>query len=233
MARVLLIHGSCFGAWAWDAVLPELAALGHDAKAIDLPGRGGGLCTLADQVLAVGAALSQPAVLIGHSAGGMVISAAASAFPERVRGLIYIAAYIPRGGLSLADLRRAGPSQPMRGAFQVTADRSAYGFVPSRCRDLFFHDCPDPARATAQLCLEPIAPQETPVVSPPPLPRAAVICTEDRAIPPDYQRQMAAGMAQYDLPSGHCPFLSMPERLAATLHAILSQMENATPSVAD
>ena len=37
MARFLLIHGSCHGAWCWRDLLGELANLGHDAHAIDLP----------------------------------------------------------------------------------------------------------------------------------------------------------------------------------------------------
>ena len=37
MARFLLIHGSCHGAWCWRDLLPELAARGHEARAIDLP----------------------------------------------------------------------------------------------------------------------------------------------------------------------------------------------------
>jgi hypothetical protein len=138
-----------------------------------------------------------------------------------VTGLIFVAAYIP-DGRSVAELRRAGPSQPMRGAFQVTPDRTAYGFAPDRCKALFFHDCPDVEGATAQLCLEPIAPQETPHPAPPPhLPSAAVICTDDRAIPPAYQRDMAEGRPCHDLPTGHCPFLARPTALAATLHGIL------------
>ena len=42
------------------------------------------------------------------------------------------------------------------------------------------------------------------------------------------QRAMAKGLAQIDLPSGHCPFLSMPETLAETLDAMIRQIENPT-----
>jgi pimeloyl-ACP methyl ester carboxylesterase len=164
---------------------------------------------------------------VGHSAGGFAISAAAAS--PLVAGLVFVAAYVPKPGLSLADMRRAGPSQPLRGSFRLTEDRRAYGFAAERCKDLFFHDCPD---ATDRLCLEPIAPQETPLVHLRALPRAAVICTEDRAIPPDYQRDMAAGMVQETLPSGHCPFLSMPDALAASLHRLIGQMGIATDFVA-
>ena len=229
MAELLLIHGSCFTAQAWDALIPALARHGHSARAIDLPGRGGTVTSLAEQAQAIANALTGPTILVGHSAGGFPITAARS---PHITGLIYLAAYIPQPGKSVADLRRAGPSQPMKGDFRLTPDRNAYSFAPDRCTDLFFHDCPDPDAATARLCLEPITPQETPLRHGPTPPAAAIICTDDRAIPPDWQRAMAAGLPQTDLPAGHCPFLSMPDRLAETLHLLVRQMENPTHPVA-
>ena len=229
MTELLLIHGSCFGAWAWEALIPALARHGHHARAIDLPGRGGTATTLADQARAIDEALTAPTILVGHSAGGFPITAATS---PQIAGRIYLAAYIPAPGQSVASLRRAGPSQPMKGAFQITPDRSAYTFAPARCRDLFFHDCPDPGQDTARLCAEPIAPQETPLSHGPAQPAAAIICTEDRAIPPDWQRAMAKGLPQRDLASGHCPFLAMPNALAETLSLLIHQIENPTQSVA-
>lgn len=230
MVDVLLIHGSCFGAWAWDAVIPALQTMGHRVRAMDLPGRDGKPTSLAAQAQAIADVLDGPTVLVCHSAGGFAISAAAH-LSAHVSGLIFVAAYIP-DGRSLADMRRAGPSHPMRGAFEITPDRQAYRFAPNRCTDLFFHDCVDPIGATARLCFEPIAPQETQQAAPPPLPSAAIICTQDRAIPADYQTRMAQGLPQTTLLSGHCPFLSMPGRLADSLGALLNQMENPTHPVA-
>lgn len=224
MVEVLLVHGSCFGAWAWEAVIPALAQQGHRARAIDLPGRGGAQTTLKAQAAAIVAALTAPTVLVGHSAGGFAISAAAETAPDLVLGLIFVAAYVPKPGLSLADMRRAGPSQPLRGSFRLTPDRRAYSFDPDRCAELFFHDCPNAQAATARMCLEPVAPQETPLSVLRPLPRAAVICTEDRAIPPDYQTAMAEGLPHLRLASGHAPFLSMPANLAAKLHQLFNTL---------
>ncbi|MEZ5799152.1 MAG: alpha/beta fold hydrolase, partial [Paracoccaceae bacterium] len=52
MVEVLLVHGSCHGAWCWHRVIPALAALGVAARAIDLPAHG------ADRTPAAGASLS-------------------------------------------------------------------------------------------------------------------------------------------------------------------------------
>lgn len=138
MAEILLIHGSGFGAWAWERLIPALAALGHTARAIDLPGRDGTEVTLDELAHATLAATPAPTLLVGHSAAGLPITRAAALAPDRVIGLIYLAAYIPQPGRSLADLRRMGPSQPMRGAFHISPNRQSYRFDPARCRALFF-----------------------------------------------------------------------------------------------
>jgi pimeloyl-ACP methyl ester carboxylesterase len=220
MSEFLLIHGACHGAWAWDQVIPALAALGHSARAIDLPGRNAA-STLAEQAQAVVAALHRPTILVGHSAGGFVITAAAEAAPHLVTGLIYVCAYVPQPGRSLAQMRRAAPSEPLKGAFRVAADRRTYGFDPELAPALFFHDCPDSAAATARLCPEALAPMETalPATSRAEnLPRAYIRCLDDRAIPPEYQTEMAQGISrQITLPCGHSPFLAMPELLAQSL----------------
>ena len=220
MAEILLIHGSGFAAWAFDRLIPELRALGLVARAMDLPGRDGAETSLQAQAEAIVAQLTGPTVLLGHSAAGFPITLAAVQAPNRVQGLIYLAAYVPEVGASLADLRRMGPSQPMRGAFQISPDRHSYCFDPARCRALFFHDTDD---LSVRMGPEPIRPQETPFPGPlPNLPRAAIIARDDRAIPPDWQRTMARGMTQVELPSGHCPHLSMPGQLALTLHRLIA-----------
>lgn len=225
MADLVLVHGSGFGAWAWERLIPALAALGHSARAIDLPGRDGSDVSLQDHADAILASLRGPTVLVGHSAGGIPATLAAALAPDRVQALVYLAAYIPRPGISLADLRRAGPSQPMRGAFQVSPDRMSYRFAPERCAELFFHDCPEANALAARMGPEPIRPQETPFPAHGALPpRAALIARDDRAIPPDWQRAMAAGMAQEELASGHCPHLSMPVSLAETIHRLIATL---------
>ena len=223
MSDILLIHGSCHGAWCWHAVIAELAALGHTARAIDLPGRGGSATTLADQAQAILAALRGPTVLVAHSAGGYPMTAAAQTDPSQITALVYLCAYVPRVGQNLAQMRRAGPSQPLAPALRLLPDRSAFHFDPALCTDLFYHDCPDPQAAIARLCPEPVAPQETALPDTAranALPRHYIRCTQDRAIPPDYQATMASSFApanRHDLPASHSPFLSMPRRLAALI----------------
>jgi pimeloyl-ACP methyl ester carboxylesterase len=220
MSEVLLIHGAGHGAWAWDLVLPELAALGVSARAMDLPGRGMA-CTLADQVAAVVAEMRGPTVLVAHSAGGFVATAAA--LDARVRGVIYVCAYVPEVGKSLAEMRRGWPERPLDGHFIVDHTRGVFGFEGAR--ELFFHDCED---MSARLCEEAIAPAETALDVLPDVPCGYIRCLEDRAIPVGFQEHMAQGIArQTALPCGHSPFLAQPVALAREIAAMVLEMTQA------
>lgn len=219
---ILLIHGSCHGAWCWNAVIEALEWLGLNARAIDLPSRGKP-CTLAAQARAIADALGQDTLLVGHSAAGFAITATAEMPDQSLRGLVYLCAYVPQPGQSLAQMRRAGPSQPLKPAIRVAADRSTFHFDPAACTELFYHDCPGPQASIAQLVPEAIEPQETAIDRldrAQSLPRHYIQCSEDRAIPPDYQARMAEGLALSTLPSGHSPFLACPELLAIRLAEI-------------
>ena len=213
MFEFLLVHGACHRSWVWAQVIPALQALGHGARAVDLTGQ-----TLADYADVITDAVRGPTILVGHSAGGFAITMARS---PQIIGRIYLCAYIPQIGLSVAQMRRAGPNPPL--PFRRSDDGQSYGFESDLARPVFFHDVPPGAERP--LCDDPIAPMETALDDLPQGPRAAIICTDDRAIPATYQRQMAAGIAiQADLPSGHAPFLSIPGALAACLVDLATRM---------
>ena len=221
--RFVFVPGACHGAWAWQKVLPFF----NNSVAIDLPRAP--TARLQDHAERILQAAGEKAVLVGHSAGGYAITAAAEHAPDRVAGLIYLCAYIPPAtGQSLATLRRGWPDPPLDGAFRRGAASGTYGFRPDLLEDLFYHDCPAGTATTARDLLtdEPIGPQETPLPlrHTPTLPRAAIICTEDRALPPAFQRAMAAGLPTLDLPSAHSPFFSMPERLAGAIAQLAARM---------
>lgn len=224
MTELLLVHGTCHGAWSFDRLVPELKQRDIAARAIDLPGRDGTPTSLDDYAQAILAAAAPDTILVGHSAGGYAITAAAEAAPDRFRGLIYLCAYLPAAGQSLADMRRAGPSQPLMPAIRLAEDRQSFAIDPALAPAAFYQDCPPDlaAWATAQLCPQPVTPQQTPVwpIHAETLPRHYITCDNDQTIPLDYQRQMAAFLpkeCRHSLPSGHSPFLAMPDRLADLL----------------
>lgn len=225
MARFLLIHGAAHGAWCWDATLPFLNIPGHAARAIDLPASGG----LDDQATAIRTAIDgwpgAPVVLVGHSMAGYAITAAAESDPARIAALVYLCAFVPVPGQSIASLRRGWPERPLSGTYILSPDRASFAFDPRATTDRFYHDCPPGVAqaARARLRPEPVAPQETPFAPTgrsAGIPRAYIRCTDDRAIPPAHQTAMAAtlpGAPLHDLPTGHSPFLSAPRALADLL----------------
>lgn len=221
-------------------MVPALAARGHAALALDMPGRPGDpipaaaatLDAFAARIAAAVAAAPGPAVLVGHSAGGVAIAAAAERAPEGIAGLVYLCAYALRDGESLAARRRASARQPLLPAVRRSADGTCFTVDPDRAPGIFYHDCPAEAVAFAvpRLCPEPVAPQETPLrlsARAAGLPRHYILCTEDRTIPPEEQERMVADWPAASvtrLASGHSPFLAMPDDLAALLDRVAARL---------
>lgn len=239
-APLLLVHGSCHGAWCWRDVIPALAARGVTARAIDLPGHGVDPTPLAEVTLAgyaraiVDAARAMhdgPVPVLGHSMAGYAIAAAAVEAPGVVEKLIFLCAYVPQEGRSMVDLRRAGPRQPLLPAIRQSVDAISYTFAEDYHKPLFYQDCSDAdvAFARAHLTPQAILPQATPLALSPDyhaLEKHYIRCTEDNVIPTEYQAQMARDFAPghlTTLPASHSPFFSMPERLAERVVSILGR----------
>ncbi|MEO7247799.1 MAG: alpha/beta hydrolase [Novosphingobium sp.] len=114
MATFVLIHGGGHGGWCWQLVADLLRAEGHQVHAPTLTGlaeRAGemplgiGLETHVAEVAALLDSLATaPAVLVGHSYGGMVISGAADRAPGRASWLVFLDAAIAEQGEALIDI---------------------------------------------------------------------------------------------------------------------------------
>ena len=234
MADFLLIHGSCHGAWCWRDLIPELAALGHTARAIDLPGHGGDLTPIPEITLqsyadAILAAIRKPVVLVGHSMAGYPISLAAEMAPEKIVRLIYLCAYVPAPGLSLAEMRKLAPRQPLMQAVVRSSDGQSFRIDPARTEAVFYHDCPKGTAtyANTRLSAQAVRPQETPCdlgACYGSVARSYIRCTDDRTIPPEYQLTMTADWPAQDvhaLDTGHSPFFANPKGLAGLLSRII------------
>jgi pimeloyl-ACP methyl ester carboxylesterase len=110
MARFVLVPGGWHGAWAFDAVSNALSREGHDVQALTLPGLGdepakeANLERHIDDVVQAIRGRDTPAVLVGHSYGGMVITGAADKESSHVKAIVYADAYVPDSGASVWSL---------------------------------------------------------------------------------------------------------------------------------
>lgn len=102
MGAVLAVHGGFVGGWYWDGVGEALEQLGHQMTAVDQlpssgddPSRFGDLASDVAHVREELDALEGPVTLIGHSAGGVVITEVAD--HPAIGHTIYLAAMWPRG----------------------------------------------------------------------------------------------------------------------------------------
>ncbi|MGP3695811.1 alpha/beta fold hydrolase [Rhodobacter sp. NSM] len=239
MSDFLLVHGSGYGAWCWSGVMRTLKAEGHRARAIDLPRNLAGSVNIASYASAILSEITTPVTLVGHSSGGFAIAAAAeAASPGFIERLIFLCAYAPRDGASVASMRRGQARQPLRPAIILAPDRRSYRFDPGLGMDCLFHDCDSAtaAEAMTRMVPEPVDPQEEAIhltARYHALAKHYIRCLDDRAIPPECQAAMTndwpAGTVS-TLAAGHSPFLSCPEALAKRLIAVAANPLSCQPT---
>ena len=98
---VVLVHGAWADASGWTPVIERLQQAGYTVDAPANPLRG--LTSDAQYIASVLKQIKGPVILVGHSYGGAVITDAAVGDPN-VKALVYIAAWAPGKGQSLASL---------------------------------------------------------------------------------------------------------------------------------
>ena len=218
---VVLIHGAWHSPLCWDRVTPFLDAAGIAWIAVDLPSAAaaGTGATDKDDALAVLAALDrlsgqEPAILLGHSRGGCVISEAG--VHARVGHLVYLAAFLVEDNTLIGTL--GSPDLPKALLFE--ADGSSQ-VNPGLGIELFYNDCceGDLAWATAHLRAQSHQMAITQSKAAWKVkPSTYVICSKDNAIPATAQRQMAGSASTaIEWNIGHSPFVNQPERVAELL----------------
>jgi pimeloyl-ACP methyl ester carboxylesterase len=213
----VFVHGLWHGSWAWDQTQAILGVRGIESYAVELP-----LTSLAADVAALAAVLdgiSADVVLIGHSYGGVVITALAPR--PNVRHLVYLTAYQVDAGESMATVFPDLELPPPALGPAIQRDR-ATGFStldPAIARDVLYHEVPDDVAADALARLRPSALalfRESPAtVAWRSVPSTYVVCAQDRALVPPLQRAMAArATTTEEWPVGHSPAAACPREIA-------------------
>ncbi|RYD87434.1 MAG: alpha/beta fold hydrolase [Sphingomonadales bacterium] len=235
MARFVLVAGAWHGAWCWERIVPLLEARGHEVACPELPGMGADTTPLADVDLMVWArsvartveAQPGPAILAGHSRGGLVIGQVAELVPDRVALSVYLTAVMPADGETTMDILALVPEGTLiPPAMTPTDDGIAFIPDPQSMRDLLYQNTEAALveRALARLTPEPVFGFTSPLSLSEErfgrVPRAYIECLDDLTVPLVLQRAMHARqacVAVRSLDADHCPNYSAPEALAATL----------------
>jgi pimeloyl-ACP methyl ester carboxylesterase len=232
---LILVHGSWHDGSSWSAVQEQLTAAGVESVAPTLPGHERGAVprevTHEDYVTCVSEVLDRmpaPAILVGHSFGGSVISRVAELRPERCRGLVYYSAFVPRNRESVADSLPSSMIEFLHAAAASNPDRTIT-LPESLLRDNFANTAHAGMleRIAAQLVPEPHAPifeelslERFPTL---PIPAAYIACNDDRALPPGAfhpgQSGRLANAVLIETDGDHESLFTAPERLAYALVA--------------
>jgi pimeloyl-ACP methyl ester carboxylesterase len=233
MARFVLVAGAWHGAWCWEFVVPLLEAMGHRAEPAELPGMGADrtpfdaldLGAWARSVADVIESDPEPAIVVGHSRGGIVISQAAELVPDRIRLSVYLTAILMKNGESGLDSSRlVSPGSLRSRTFEPTDDDLAFKVLPDLA--LSYGNSPPELveRALARMTPEPRFALVTPLALSAErygrVRRAYVECLADQTVPLELQRAMQAREPCEILraiETDHCPAYSAPEQVAAVL----------------
>lgn len=212
--NIVLVHGAFVDGSGWRGVYDQLTARGYGVTIVQIP-----LTSLADDVAATNRALARqngPAVLVGHSWGGTVITEAG--VHPNVASLVYLSALAPDAGETTAQ--QYGP-YPAASEFVLEIGADGFGFIqPDRFQAGFAADLNDADAAFLRDAQLPIAMSafEARLTQAAwrQKPSWAIIATEDKA----FGEGMLLGMARrigatiVEIPGSHAAFLTQPTAIA-------------------
>jgi len=237
MSTYVLIHGSWHGAWCWYKIIPLLQQAGHKAIALDLPGHGRdwraprevSLQRYVESVCNVLDAQAESVILVGHSRGGIVISQTAEHRSDKIRTLVYLAAFLIPNGETLMTTALSDPDSLIISNTVVNQEQGSTMLKAEAFRDALYGDCSqeDIVLATALLTAEPIAPSATPLSLSEEhfgrIPRVYIETLQDKGVTPALQKKMytvTPCQQIISMDTSHSPFLSQPQQLASHLTSL-------------
>ena len=218
MPAIILVHGGFVDGSGWEDVYKILKKDDYAVSIVQNP-----TLSLADDVAVTRrtiAAQGKPVVLVGHSYGGAVITEAGN--DPKVVGLVYIAAFAPDKGESVASLIKDPPPgapvppilPPQAGFLFLDASKFAASFaadVPKDKADFM-------AQSQVPWSLEAL----NGAVTQPAWrtkPSWYLVATDDKMIPPEAQRSMSkrAGSTVVEVKGSHAIYVSRPDAVAALI----------------
>jgi pimeloyl-ACP methyl ester carboxylesterase len=220
---VVLVHGAFADSSGFNAVTRRLLADGYPVVAAPNPLRG--ISSDAAQVKALLDSIDGPIVLVGHSYGGAVISAAATGNTD-VKALVYLAAFVPETGETVGELAGRFPGSTVNDSLKVVplpGGQVDLYIDPKVFHDNFAADVPAKDAALYAVSQRPAAGAAFGEPAPGPqawhtIPSYNLISGADKIIPPAAQQFMAqrsGATVQVVRGASHMVFVSQPETTVA------------------
>jgi pimeloyl-ACP methyl ester carboxylesterase len=241
----VLVHGAWHGSWAYYKLHALLENSGNRVISINLPGHGidktdPGEVTLddyRDAVVEVLDTIPEQVILVGHSMGGIAISVAAEARPEKISKLVYLAGFMPKNGESMLDLALKDTASLIGPNLIFDFQNNTIDIKRGNISDIFYNrfNSKDIQLSKTLLTPNPLKPIITKLVLTEEnygsIPKYYISTLRDKAVTPYFQYKMYK-----DLPfnnifymcSEHSPFFSQPHHLKRILTRIShsSSMDN-------
>jgi pimeloyl-ACP methyl ester carboxylesterase len=223
---IVLVHGIWADGSSFSKLIPALQAEGHEVIAAQY-----GLDTLAGDVAAVKSALgrvSSPAILVGHSYGGTLITAAG--VDPRVAGLVYIAALAPDSDETSQSQQSKFPVTDVFSHVEVADGRvwmkpdgiAAFaGDLPEQERKVVWATHAAPAADLFTQKVEGTAWKSKP--------SWYIVAKNDRTVQPELERFVAKrmGATTFEIDSGHVPMLSQAGFVLDVIRKAAKAVQNA------
>jgi len=218
MNNIVLVHGGFVDGAGWEGVYRSLKKDGYNVSIVQNP-----TLSLEGDVATTKRVLASqdgPAILVGHSYGGAVITEAGN--DPKVVGLVYITAFAPDKGESVATLIKNAPPgapvppilPPLDGYLLLDKSKFAASFAgdvePEKAAFMADSQVPWGVEALSGSISEPAWKSK---------PSWYLIATDDKMIPPDAQRFMSkrAGSTVVEVKGSHAIYVSQPEAVAALI----------------
>ena len=215
---IVLVHGAFADGSSWSKVIPILQRDGYTVIAVQNP-----LTSFAADVETtkrVVDAQTGPVVLVGHSYGGAVITAAAAG-SANVRALVYLAAFAPDSGEPIGAF---GERYPTQLGTALRPDKAGFLYIdPARFHELFAADLPEAETRVAAATQKPIIGSvfgaTLDQVAWKTIPSWYVVSQDDKAINPDLERFYAKRMKAKttEVKASHVAFISHPAVVARVI----------------
>jgi pimeloyl-ACP methyl ester carboxylesterase len=218
---IVLVHGDWADGSSWNAVMERLQDRGYEVVAPANPLRGP--ATDAPYLAAYLQTIPGPIVLVAHSYGGFVVTNAATGNPN-VKALVYIDAFVPDTGQTLAELAAGSCLDPAvafdavpvpGGTVDLYLRHEANGSYPGYAK-CFANGVDRDEAALLEAAQRPAAVDQFGQPSGPPaweaIPSWSLIGTADRVITPAQQRIMStnAGARISTVNAGHLSLVTRP-----------------------